>query len=129
MSLTKSYSSLRLGSDHFEPSEINDPKSQRQLHAKLEQIDYAAYAANRKEVSDSLGEVDIGKFERLAAAAAIARCQWIAAALLVSSGPNQPDAQKIAKLSELRTTFNELTEAYEGLRRLVERSYLVPSST
>ncbi len=129
MSLATSYSTSRSGSDHFEPSEINDPKSQRQLHAKLEQIDYTAYAANRKEVAESLGEVDTGKFERLAAAAARARCQWIGEAILVSSGPNKPNAEQIAKLSELRTIYDELTQAYDGLRRLVERSYLAQSSS
>lgn len=121
-----SYSLARTGTDHFEPSEINDPKSHRQLHAKLEQIDYTAYAANRKEIAESLGEVDTGKFEMLAAAAARARCQWIAAALHISSGPDQPNTAQIARLSELRTVYNELTAAYDGLRRLVERSYLPP---
>ena len=126
MSLTTGYSLSRTGPDHFEPSDLNDPKAQRQLHARLEQIDYAAYAANRKEIAESLGEVDAGKFEMLAAAAARARCQWIAAALLASAGPGQPDPGQMARLSELRTLYNELTAAYEGLRRLVERSYLPP---
>jgi len=124
MSLTASYRTLRSGSEHFEPSEINDPKAQRQLHAKLEQIDYTAYAANRKEIAERLGEVDTGQFERLAAAAARARCQWIAEALFVSLETNQPSVEQISKLSELRTMYDELTQAYDALRRLVERSYL-----
>ena len=126
MSLTTSYRTLRSGSEHFEPSEINDQKAQRQLHAKLEQIDYTAYAANRKEITDNLGEVDTGKFERLAAAAARARCQWIAEALVVSSETNQPSVEQIRKLSELRAMYDELAQAYDALRRLVERSYLAP---
>ena len=125
MSLVTNHSYIRSGSDHFEPSEANDPKSQRQLHAKLEQIDYTAYAANRKEVAERLGTVDSGKFEGLAAAAAIARCKWISAALLVSSGPHQPNAEQTRGLSELRTIYHELMEAYDGLRRLVERGYLM----
>ena len=39
MSLTTSYSLARTGPDHFEPSDIDDPKTQRQIHARLEQID------------------------------------------------------------------------------------------
>lgn len=124
MSLTTSYRTLRSGSDHFEPSEINDPKSQRQLHAKLEQIDYTAYAANRKEIGESFGKIDTEQFEKLAAAAARARCQWIAAALVVSSETNQPSVEQIRRLSELRTMYDELAQAYDALRRLVERSYL-----
>lgn len=128
MSLAASYSISRSGSDHFEPSEINDPKSQRQLHAKLEQIDYTAYAANRKEVADNLGGIDIEIFEKLAAAAARARCQWIAEAIQLASESSQPDARQIEKLSGLRTGYDELAQAYDGLRRLVERNYLSQSS-
>ena len=124
MSLTASYRTLRSGSEHFEPSEINDPKAQRQLHAKLEQIDYTAYAANRKEIAERLGDVDTGQFKKLAAVAARARCQWIAEALLVSSETNQPSVEQIRRLSELRTMYDELTPAYDALRRLVERGYL-----
>jgi hypothetical protein len=124
MSPTTNYRTLRSGSEHFEPSEINDPKAQRQLHAKLEQIDYTAYAANRKGITESLGEVETGKFEKLAAAAAKARCQWIAAALVVSSETSQPSVEQIRNLSELRTMYDELTQAYDALRRLVERNYL-----
>jgi tryptophanase len=124
MALSTSYRSLRSGSDHFEPSESNDPKTQRQLHATLEQIDYTAYAANRREVADSLGKVDTAQLEKLANAAARARCKWIAAALSISSGSNQPNMEQIKTLSELRNTYDELTLAYDAVRRLVERSYL-----
>ena len=122
---TTNHRTLRAGSEHFEPSETNDPKTQRQLHAKLEQIDYTAYAANRKEITQSLGTVETGQFEKLAAAAARARCQWIAAALEVSE-TSRPGVEQIGKLSALRTTYDELTQAYDALRRLVERSYLAP---
>ena len=54
---TTNHRTLRAGSEHFEPSETNDPKTQRQLHAKLEQIDYTAYAANRKEITQSLAHL------------------------------------------------------------------------
>ena len=126
MPLTRSYRALQSGNDHFEPNDSNDPKSQRQLHAKLEQIDYTAYAANRKEVAESLGTVETEQFQRLAAAAARARCQWIAAAFAASSGPDQPSREQTNRLAELRTIYDELTEAYDALRRLVERGYLAP---
>ena len=44
-------------------------------------------------------------------------------ALALSSGA-PITADRIAKLAELRSAFEELTEAYEGLRRMIERSYL-----
>ncbi len=120
------YSPARIGSDHFEPCEINDPKSQRQMHAKLELIDYTAYMANRKEVAKIIGEVDAGIFEKLAAVTARARCHWLKEALLVSLDGKQPADEQIKILSELRVTYDEMTAAYDGLRRLVERGYIAP---
>jgi hypothetical protein len=117
---------MRTRGDHFEPSEIDDPKVQRLVHASLQNIDYTAYAANRKQVSESLGKIEAAHFEKLAAAAARARCQWIAEALAVTSDARLPDVAQIKKLSDLRTTYLELTEAYDALRRLVERNYLAP---
>jgi hypothetical protein len=117
---------MRTRTDHFEPSENDDPKAQRLLHAALENIDYTAYAANRKQVAESLGKIDAGQFEKLAAAAAKARCLWIAEALHATSDGGIPDAHQIKKLADLRTTYVELTESYDALRRLVERNYLAP---
>src|SRR5512146_3172090 len=112
MPLTTGYSLARPGPDHFEPSDIDDPKAQRQLHARLEQIDYAVYAANRKETAQSLGSVDPANFERLAAAAARARCAWIAAALEACSEPGEPCHEQTARLSHLRAVYDELAAAY-----------------
>ena len=33
-------------------------------------------------------------------------------------------AEDVQQVANLRKTFDELTEAYDGLRRLVERGYL-----
>ncbi|OIQ62939.1 hypothetical protein GALL_555270 [mine drainage metagenome] len=37
----------------------------------------------------------------------------------------RPDPKGIARLSELRMQYQELIEAYEAMRRMVERGYLV----
>ena len=52
----------RATSDHFEPDDEVDPKLQRQLRGHLEQIDYAAYAANKKVLGATLGAVDAERF-------------------------------------------------------------------
>lgn len=113
----------RGGADHFEPDEDIDAQAQRQLRGQLEQIDYTAYVANRK-VLGALGRADGYKFERLATAAALARTQWMAAALAASDGDRPPTAEQIAQITQHRTVYEELTEAYGALRRLVERGYL-----
>jgi hypothetical protein len=116
--------SRRLVGDHFEPDEDSDPNTQRQLRGHLEQIDYTAYAANRQVVSVALVRADVQKFQRLALAAAYARARWVATGLAVTEGGRQPTSEDIASLAALRSAYDELTEVYDAMRRMVERGYL-----
>jgi hypothetical protein len=111
-------------SDHFEPEAALDPQEQRKLRGHLEQIDYAAYAANREVVSAVMGRTDLGKFQHLAVAAAHARAKWVAAAVAMTENAHALSPVQVGELSVLRATFEELTQAYEALRRMVERGYL-----
>jgi hypothetical protein len=114
----------RITSDHFEPDEDLDPKTQRQLRGYLEQIDYAAYAANKAVVGAALAGVDAKKFERVAMATAQARARWVATGI-AASDPGRPfTPEQAAELARLRTAYEELTEVYEAMRRMVERGYL-----
>lgn len=108
--------------DHFEPQLDSDPQAQRRLRGLLEQIDYAAFAANRDVIGQGLGQADLKKFQRLALAVAQARALWVGKALAVSGG--QPGPQEVQQLAQLRQAYEELAEAYEGMRRMVERGYL-----
>jgi len=116
--------SRRTSSDHFEPDDNVDAKTKRQLHGHLEQIDYTAYAANRRVLSGTLAHVDAEKLQRLASAAALARTRWVVAGMSLADVDAFPTPQQIKTLSELREAYGELTEVYEGLRRMVERGYL-----
>ena len=116
--------SRRSVNDHFEPDDDVDPKTKRQLHGHLEQIDYTTYAANRRVLSGTLANVDTEKLQRLASAAALARTRWVVAGLSLADVEPFPTPQQIKTLSELREAYEELTEVYEGLRRMVERGYL-----
>ena len=123
MSVTRT-SSIRRTSDHFEPEAGLDPQAQRRLRGHIEQIDYTAYASNREVIAQVLGQADPAKFQKLSVAAALARAQWAAEALALTETPQPLSAEQTAKLARLRTAYEELTEAYEGLRRMVERGYL-----
>ncbi len=112
------------GQDHFEPEAQLDPLEQRRLRGHLEQIDFAAFAANCEILGKSLSNTDIAKFQRLAVSAAYARAQWVAAALAMTETSHAPDSEQVAQLAELRTAYEELAAAYEGLRRMVERGYV-----
>ena len=116
--------SRRVVQDHFEPEAMLDPQEQRRLRGHLDQIDYAAFAANREIIGKTLGGADMTKFERLAICAAHARAAWVAAALAVADKTHAPSKEEVALLNTLRSAYDELAEAYEAMRRMVERGYL-----
>ena len=116
-------STVRKVREHFEPEANLDPQEQRALRGHLEQIDYAAFAANKEVLAKTLGHADLARFQRLALAAANARARWVAAAITLSQ-KSEASPQDVAQLSALRVTYEELTEAYDALRRMVERGYL-----
>jgi hypothetical protein len=121
-------SSIQTGSyrrqrDHFEPQD-NDPQEQRKLRGLLEQIDYAAFIANREVLGQVLPGVTAATFQKLAVLTSTARAKWVAEGLRLSESgaPSTPD--QIARITAARTAYEELAEVYEGLRRMVERGYL-----
>ena len=116
-------STVRKVTDHFEPEAALTPQEQRALRGHLEQIDYAAFAANREVLARTLGHTDLAQIQRLAIAAAHARARWVAAALALSQKQEQTP-EETAHLGALRRGFEELTESYDALRRLVERGYI-----
>jgi hypothetical protein len=124
MSISRTNSVRRTSGEHFEPDESVDHKAQRHLRGLLEKIDYTAYAANRRVLGQALGAADAEKFERLGLACAVARARWVATALAVSDPARTPTREQIEALALQRTAYEELTEAYDALRRMVERGYL-----
>lgn len=124
MSITRTNTLRRSRGDHFEPDDHIDPKAQRHLRGLLEQIDYTAYQANRQVLSATLGAADAAKFQRLGMAASVARAKWVATALAATDGGKLPGREQIEALAFQRAAYEELAEAYDALRRMVERGYL-----
>jgi len=122
--MTASYRSRR---DHFEPSDT-DPQEQRRLRGHLEQIDYTTFVSNREVIPQMLGlgtnHVGPAAFQRLAVAATTARARWIAEALRLTEAGVAVADPDVQRLAGMRAAYEELSEAYEGLRRMVERGYL-----
>jgi hypothetical protein len=123
MSVTRSFSATKYAPDHFEPEIDADPQAQRRMRGQLEQIDYTAFISNREVIGQVVGKADAAQFQRLAVAAATARSRWVAEAMAMADAGSAGPAQ-IAKLAEMRGAYQELAEAYEALRRMVERGYL-----
>ncbi|WP_292080924.1 MULTISPECIES: hypothetical protein [Brevundimonas] len=120
---TKMTSSIRRHSDHFEPQDT-DPHEQRRLRGQLEQIDYAAYIANKEVIGHALTGVDAASLQKLAVMTATARARWVAESLRLAHSGSAVTPDQVARLTAARTAFDELAEAYEALRRIIERGYV-----
>lgn len=116
-------SSTRRSRDHFEPQD-SDPQEQRRLRGLLEQIDYTAFISNREVIGAALSVIDAAMFQRLAVSVATARTKWVSEALRLSESGSPVTPDQTARLTAHRNAYEELAEAYEGLRRMVERGYL-----
>jgi hypothetical protein len=123
MSIVKTNTAYRGALDHFEP-EDTDPLEQRRLRGHLEQIDYAAFAANQAVLRQAPGSLDLEAFKRLAIAAAQARALWVTTAMELADAGGAASRQQIEVLADRRAAFEEMREAYEALRRMIERGYL-----
>lgn len=115
---------FRRTNDHFEPQDDIDLHTQRKIRGQLEQIDYTAFASNKEVIGQLVGGADALKFQKMAVAAAHARAVWVTHALKVADSGGRVTPEDLARLTHLRATFEELTEAYEALRRMVERGYV-----
>ncbi|WP_242077828.1 hypothetical protein [Brevundimonas diminuta] len=120
---TKMTSSIRRHSDHFEPQDT-DPHEQRRLRGQLEQIDYAAYIANKEVIGHALTGVDAASLQKLAVMTATVRAKWVAESLRLAHSGSAVTPDQVARLTAARTAFDELAEAYEALRRIIERGYV-----
>ena len=109
--------------DRFEPQAMVDPSELRRLRVHLNQIDSATFEANRGALAKVIGRVDARRFQRLALWAAQARAGWVAE-LDISDKPHPRSPTEISRLSALRSEYQELAEAYEAMRRMVERGYI-----
>lgn len=116
--------STRRVNDHFEPEAQLSPQEQRALRGHLEQIDYAAFAANREVMSNGQQAADITTFEKLAISAALARRRWVDTALALTRDPHALSREEVDRLTVQRQAWEELSEVYEAMRRMVERGYL-----
>lgn len=120
---TMTTQTYRRSRDHFEPQDL-DPQEQRRLRGLLEQIDYAAYVANREVVSQTFKGMTIGDLQKLAVLTANARARWGAEGLRLAQSGSAVTADQTARLTAARTAYEELAEAYEALRRMIERGYI-----
>lgn len=125
---TMTTQSFRRTRDHFEPEDL-DPQEQRRLRGLLEQIDYAAFIANREVISQTFQGMAIQDLQKLAVLTATSRARWGAEALRLAHSGSAVTPDQVARLTAARSAYEELAESYEALRRMVERGYITLTAT
>lgn len=107
----------------LESAELLDPKVRRTLKAALGQMDLAVYAANQEIIGRVLPDLDQQDVVRFAVVVAEQRAHYVKEALRLTQTKREPTPAEIASLAALRTAYDELSAAFEALRRLIERGY------
>ena len=108
--------------DHLVSKDMLDRDSARKLHKFLEEIEMGIFSANREVIHKAVPELTRESFMAFAVRVAEARARYIKAALELSAKPN-PSPEDIAHLKAAREANDELVQAFEATKRVIERGY------
>ena len=75
-------------------------------------------------IGHALNGVDAASLQKLAVMTATARAKWVAESLRLAHSGSAVTPDQVARLTAARTAYDELAEAYEALRRIIERGYI-----
>ena len=108
--------------DHLVSKEMLDRESARKLQKFLEETEMAIFSANREVIRKAVPELTRESFMAFAVRVAEARARYIKAALDLSARQN-PTPEDIAALKAAREASDELVQAFEATKRVIERGY------
>ena len=108
--------------DHLVSKDMLDRDSARKLHKFLEEIEMGIFSANREVIRKAVPELTRESFMAFAVRVAEARARYIKAAMELSAKPN-PSPEDIAHLKAAREANDELVQAFEATKRVIERGY------
>jgi len=87
-------------------------------------FEQAIREANREILGSLLGTITTDNFVTLMVAVAKARGAYLYEASTIAGKGDVPDTEAVERLKELRTTYEELVTAAQGLEHAIERGYL-----
>lgn len=108
--------------DHLVSKDMLDRESQRKLQKFLEEVEMAIFSANREVLKKTVPELTREAFMAFAIRVAESRARYLKIALELSAKPN-PTAEDIAGLKAAREANDELMQAFEATKRVIERGY------
>ncbi|WP_341913081.1 hypothetical protein [Ferrovibrio terrae] len=108
--------------DHLVSKEMLDRESARKLQKFLEEVEMAIFSANREVMKKAVPELTRDSFMAFAVRVAEARARYLKIALELATITN-PSADDIGRLKAAREANDELVQAFEATKRVIERGY------
>ncbi|WP_341899253.1 hypothetical protein [Ferrovibrio terrae] len=110
--------------DHLVSKEMLDRESTRKLQKFLEEVEMGIFSANREVMKKAVPELTRDSFMAFAVRVAEARARYLKIALELAAIAN-PSAADIGRLKAAREANDELVQAFEATKRVIERGYTV----
>lgn len=98
-----------------------DPADERRRVRFMEELDLAIRSANRELLSKHLPPLNHDSFFRLAVGVAKLRASYLAAVMAMDW--HAPTSEATAKLTALRTQYEEAKAGFDAVRHAVDRGY------
>lgn len=96
-------------------------QAQRQF---VEQLEMAVAMANREVIHKQIPNLSAETFQQLAVMVAMARANYLEAAIKLSASLNSCDQGCLDNLKKKRELYEEGRAAFEALERAIERGYV-----
>jgi hypothetical protein len=105
---------------------VSDRQRLRAQQLFFAELETGVRTANREIIGTRIPELNKDKVQALAMMVARLRASYLDLAFQMSSAGNgtEPDAAMVESLRTRRQLFEEARDAYEALRRAVERGYI-----
>jgi hypothetical protein len=110
--------------DHLMSGDLLDRGARQALSKFTEGLEVAVFEANREIIARKLGVVRRDSFLRLAVKVADTRADYLRVALDIAASDGPPRAADVERLRALRTTYEEMVDAFEAMERVIERGYV-----
>ncbi|WP_298725379.1 hypothetical protein [uncultured Ferrovibrio sp.] len=108
--------------DHLVSKDMLDRESARKLQKFLEEVEMSIFNANREVIRKAVPELTRESFMAFSVRVAEARARYIKTALELAAIPH-PSPEEIARLRAAREANDELVQAFEATKRIIERGY------
>jgi len=109
--------------DRISRDDVLDNTAQKRLHRFQERLAKIVISSNHELIGKALPVIKADSFARLSVKTTNARVQYLSQIMKITELDGNASEEDIAELARRRLAYEELTQAFEALERLIERGY------